>query len=145
MGRTAYNLVLALVNATLILVVLCLWLSWNVLSSVRGITRDVAAASQQLTGVSDDVEQLTGEVAALRTELAQLQEGAADASGARLEAVEARLAEIGQKLAWAETLRDGFTADVVGGAVEASVERIGGMVGRLAGCVAADATPVEGS
>ncbi|MFT5438253.1 MAG: hypothetical protein ACI9MJ_000111 [Alphaproteobacteria bacterium] len=43
LGRTLRNLGLALLNATLILVALCLWLGWELASTMTSITSDFAA------------------------------------------------------------------------------------------------------
>ena len=43
LGRTLKNLGLALLNATLILMTLCLWLSLGLASTVKSITSDVTA------------------------------------------------------------------------------------------------------
>jgi hypothetical protein len=60
LGRTLWSLLLAVLNATLILLALCLWLAWHVLSEARAISGGLADGLAHMTPV-------TSELAGLRT------------------------------------------------------------------------------
>lgn len=83
--RVLRNLLLAMINATLILVALCLWLVWQLTSEVNSITDDVTTL-RPLQPLRDDVTALTGEIRGLRAEIAaagdELDEGAGRCAGA---------------------------------------------------------------
>lgn len=68
-GRTIGNLLLALINATLILVALCLFLGWQLSRQVETITGNVAQNLTQVEGLRSEVSAMTAEMAALRSEL----------------------------------------------------------------------------
>jgi hypothetical protein len=94
LGRTLGSLALAVLNATLILLALCLWLAWHVLSEARAISGALAEGLAQVSPVGSELAGLRAEVAGLRGDLAGLQgqgEGVA-ALGARLAALDTRLA-----------------------------------------------------
>lgn len=76
---TVGNLILALCNATLILLALCLWLAWNVVGTARSIATEVGTRIGDLQPVRVEMAALTGEVAALRASLEAMaaQEGGA--------------------------------------------------------------------
>jgi hypothetical protein len=95
-GRTLGSLALALVNATLILLALCLWLGWQVVSEARAVTAQLAERAGLLQPLQTELLGLRSEVAGLRSDLAAWRaEG--DASAAltgladQLEGVDARL------------------------------------------------------
>ena len=71
-GSTLKALFLAVLNATLILVALCLWLGWHVLSEARAITGRLTDGISLLTPVSDEIAGLRTDVATLRADLAGL-------------------------------------------------------------------------
>lgn len=82
-GRALGNLGLAMINATLILLALCLWLAWQLGSEVSAITDGIAGDLLAVQPLRDDVTGLTEQIAALRSDL----EIAGDQAGA--DAVEA--------------------------------------------------------
>jgi uncharacterized protein YicC (UPF0701 family) len=94
-GTTAKNLLLALINATLILVIICLWLAWKVLDAAEGVSAQLNQATEAVLPLREDVAALTAEVAGARSDLAELRsaEGAAAAAGLaeRLDRIEAQL------------------------------------------------------
>lgn len=73
LGRTLRNLGLALLNATLILMALCLWLGLGLASTAKSITSDFAANLVSIDPVRDEIRDLTGELAALRADIATAQ------------------------------------------------------------------------
>jgi hypothetical protein len=97
LGRSARNLILALVNATLILVAMCLWLAWGALSSAERVAAQLGDAAQTVLPLRAEIVTLTGEIAATRTELSTLRsEGAGDRAALerRIAGVEAELARL---------------------------------------------------
>jgi septal ring factor EnvC (AmiA/AmiB activator) len=75
LGRTVWNLALALLNATLILLALCLWLGWSALSKVEHITDDLAGITETILPVRSEIRALTGQIAETRASIADLREG----------------------------------------------------------------------
>lgn len=104
LGRTVWNLVLALLNATLILVAVCLFLGWKVAETTNGMVAGVADRLAEFTPVRDELRALSGDIGALRDDLAAAQAGADDRRAAayarmsgEIDAVSARLdAVLGQ-------------------------------------------------
>lgn len=96
-GRSFRNLFLALLNATLILAALCLWLAWGALSAAERVSGQINEAAQTVLPLRTEIVSLTEEIAATRSELANLRsEGAADraALAARIAGVETELARL---------------------------------------------------
>lgn len=102
-GRTAKNLLLALINATLILVIICLWFAWKVLSAAQDVSTQISEAAETVAPVRDDINALTEEIAGARADLASLRESAAEevAPGLveRLDRIEAQLGQVTETIA----------------------------------------------
>jgi len=97
LGRSVGNLVLALLNATLLLAALCLWLAWGALSAAERVSGQIEEAAQTVLPLRTEIVTLTEEIAATRTELAELRsDGAADRAALeqRIAGVEAELARL---------------------------------------------------
>ncbi|WP_170759425.1 hypothetical protein [Ruegeria lacuscaerulensis] len=75
MAKTLKDLLLALLNATLILVAVCLFLGWKLASKVEGITTAFSEKVQIVAPLRDEIQGVRGELAALRSELASVQPG----------------------------------------------------------------------
>lgn len=87
LGHVIKNLALAMLNATLILLALCLWLAWKLSAEIDDITDDFASNLIKVQPLRDDIATLTGQVGLLRQDLEQLRgesAGAAEAAIARL-------------------------------------------------------------
>ncbi|TCL09209.1 hypothetical protein BXY66_1254 [Shimia isoporae] len=80
--KTVKDLLLALLNATLILVALCLFLLWQVSRSGERIAASFAQSLTQLNPVEQSVDGLREEVVTLRNDLRSLTEGSAELSEA---------------------------------------------------------------
>lgn len=138
------NLLLALLNATLILVALCLFLGWRLTAEIHAVTGDVAESlTENLAPVQplrDEVAVLTGEITGLRADLASVRDGAGEAMpeaverlGAEADRLQARLAALSQKA-------EAVAADpdkLIGRAVAAAAGRLGDEAQDLIGCKAA--------
>jgi hypothetical protein len=96
-GRKLGALLLALLNATLILAAICLWLAWGALSSAERVAAQIGEAAETVLPLRAEIVTLTGEIAATRTALATLgTEGAGDRAALerRIAGVEAELARL---------------------------------------------------
>ncbi|SHI86472.1 hypothetical protein SAMN05444000_103240 [Shimia gijangensis] len=90
--KTVKNLLLAMINATLILVAVCLFLFWQVSSTAERVAGNFAANLDVLEPVTKSVRGLTTEVATLRIELSAAQGQTQIA--ARIDALDAKLAQL---------------------------------------------------
>src|SRR6056297_1860497 len=97
LGRSVGNLLLALLNATLILAALCLWLSWGVLSAAERFSDQIGEAAKTILPLRTEIATLSKEIAAARTDLATIRTaGEKDTSAleARIAGAEAKVAEL---------------------------------------------------
>lgn len=96
-GQRIGQLALSLVNATLLLAVLLLWMAWSVLSAAERVSSQFSNAAATALPLRSDIIALTDEVTAARADLAQLRATGEQDSAAlamRLSAVEAQLTEL---------------------------------------------------
>ncbi|MEW2914348.1 hypothetical protein [Leisingera sp. JC11] len=91
MSKTLFDLAKALLNATLILLALCLFLGWKLMAATEVVTAAAADAADRLTPLHTAVTGLQEEVAALRN---AVQDGSSTAFAARFAQLEARLAQL---------------------------------------------------
>ncbi len=126
LGRLAADLLLALLNATLILAALCLWLLWGVLGTARDISADIEQTARLILPIRDEIQTLTAEIEAARSALADLQGGmrataAADLApvAAELEALRAEIAGLRADLAAFQQAE----ADQIEAALTAALDR----------------------
>ncbi|MFY2824824.1 hypothetical protein [Ruegeria sp. MALMAid1280] len=73
MAKTLKDLLIALLNATLILVALCLFLGWKLASTVESITTVFEEKLEIVAPLKDEIRGVRGELAALRSDLTKLQ------------------------------------------------------------------------
>ena len=90
------DLLLACLNATLILVALCLFLLWQLSGTVERISGEFAKNLDVLSPVSTRIESLTQEVAALRADLANA--SVSEAVRARVSQLEAEAKRLNDTL-----------------------------------------------
>ncbi len=69
MAKTLKDLVLALLNATLLLLALCLFLGWKLASTLEGITTGFAEKLQILAPLQEQAQGIRDEIKGLRDEL----------------------------------------------------------------------------
>ncbi|WP_298847658.1 hypothetical protein [uncultured Ruegeria sp.] len=72
MAKTLKDLLLAMLNATLILLAVCLFLGWKLASKVESITAGFSDTVQVLAPIRDEARGIRGELAALRSDLTTL-------------------------------------------------------------------------
>ncbi|KIC43036.1 hypothetical protein RA27_06885 [Ruegeria sp. ANG-R] len=75
MAKTLKDLLLALLNATLILLALCLFLGWKLAQSVDHIRTGFAENLQLVAPLREQAQGIRGELTALRSDLASLSQG----------------------------------------------------------------------
>ncbi|MGR3803908.1 hypothetical protein [Marinibacterium profundimaris] len=92
------NLILALLNATLILVALCLWLALQVSHSAERVVDRANEAVAQIHPVTVELQGLQDEVAGLRADLDTMATGASDQAQAAAEAAQARIDQMQAKI-----------------------------------------------
>ena len=142
--RALRDLGIALINATLILVVLALLLGLKLSNRVEHISSEFARNLVSAEPLRDDVQAMTEEIAALRSDLAGVREQSseltsetAQALAVRLDAFEARVDDVGDKM---DTVRDRVQtiefdpAAMLERVVERAADQIVTSAGQLAGC-----------
>ncbi|MEM0946822.1 MAG: hypothetical protein AAGK37_05420 [Pseudomonadota bacterium] len=144
LGRTLWNLFLALFNATLILLALCLFLGWKVAEATNGIAAEVANRLAEFSPVRDELRSLADDIEGLRDTLATAQDSAdarrtaayAEMRG-EVEALASRVDAVVEK---AETLVEA-PEDLIDHAVAAVGSEARETVATLGVCTAQDAAP----
>lgn len=108
MAKTLKDLVLALINATLILIALCLFLAWKTSATLNGLVGEFASQIEIVGPLRDDVQAMTAEVNALRTDLAEVR---FDTASSELVAqLKTRVDTMTDKLDSVEARMDGLAA-----------------------------------
>ncbi|MDJ0857869.1 MAG: hypothetical protein QNJ03_02235 [Dinoroseobacter sp.] len=97
-GTTLKNLFLALLNATLILIALCLFLAWQTVQSLQDVTEAFADRLVELAPLREDLQKLTSEGAALRGEFQALRTAARTDTAAKAPELEARIVALDEKV-----------------------------------------------
>lgn len=141
MARVLKDLVLALLNATLILVALCLFLAWKVTDTFDGMTLRlgerldaVSPLRDEIKGVRSDIQDLRGDMESLRT-----LDGSA-AQTAALAALNTKLTALDEKIEIAQNTIAGFgdTPDnLIDHTVDATATATATLINDLRGCVPA--------
>ncbi|GAB5436670.1 hypothetical protein [Falsiruegeria mediterranea] len=72
MAKTLKDLALALLNATLILLALCLFLAWKVVATADGLTATFSENLIKVTPLRDEVAGLRSDLSGIRDDLASL-------------------------------------------------------------------------
>ncbi|MFC3614932.1 hypothetical protein ACFORG_14270 [Lutimaribacter marinistellae] len=141
MGKVIKDLLLALLNATLILVAVCLFLGWKLMSTVDGVVATAASNLELLRPLREEVGGMRDDVQGLRQDLAALVEGAdglssaaAQRLSARAEALEARLDAVGTRLS--DTL--GSPEELIDHTIETAADRAARSIADLRGCTLPD-------
>jgi cell division protein FtsX len=96
------NLIVAMINATLILIVLALFLAWNVTNKADQIASNFARSIVTVQPLREDIQGMTAELAAIRGDIAQISGASEGVRSASLQRIAARL---DQMEARAETAR----------------------------------------
>jgi hypothetical protein len=137
MAKTLKDLALALLNATLILIALCLFLAWQVASTARDVTGRLSEELADLAPLRGTVQDTKDELTGLRQDLAGLRDGDGPAVSQQ---VQARLAVLEERLDMtAERLNalSGAPERLIDHAVETAADAAAQRVMAIRGCVPA--------
>ncbi len=143
MARTLKDLLLALLNATLILVAVCLFLGWKLASSVEGITTEFSEKVQIVAPLRDEIQGVRGELTALRSELASIEPNGISTDTAtqqRLLAALDALSGLEKKLRATQARIAEFTESpeiLLNTAIETSTDAVADRIIAIRGCVPA--------
>lgn len=91
MAKTLKDLALALLNATLILLALCLFLAWKTASTVDGLTATFSENLIKITPLRDEVAGLREDLSGIRSDLATLKSQSGAYSSATLTALQQKM------------------------------------------------------
>ncbi|NRB16459.1 MAG: hypothetical protein HRU33_02470 [Rhodobacteraceae bacterium] len=128
MTKIILDLLKAMINATLLLLALCLFLGWMLMSSVQGVTAKVTEAITQVAPVQHRIEGLRLEVAGLRTDISRRPElalsGQLTALDQRLTALQHEMSELRQ-----------LPSDIIAIAAQTAASELVGHLGQLTSCL----------
>jgi len=128
MKNLILDLLKAMINATLMLLALCLFLGWKLVGSVQDVTGKVTEAVVQITPVQDRIQDLRLEVVGLRSDIVSRPELAVSA---QLDTLDRRLAALQQDLAQLRRL----PTEIIQGAAQTGAAEMAGQIARLTSCV----------
>ncbi len=141
MAKTLKDLILALLNATLILLAVCLFLGWKLATTVDGITTKFAENLQLVAPLREEAQGIRGELTALRSSLNTLSsgDGALDTTETqRINALIDKLDGIEQRFATTQT-RLGELADspetLINHAIDKTADTVTDRITAIRGCV----------
>lgn len=139
MARTFKDLVLALLNATLILIALCLFLGLMVVNRANAITETFTSNLIKLDPLRSEVADTRAEVAGLRADLADLRNGSGDLSAAVMERMQSRMESIDTRVDAMQAALQGvknLPYELTDHAIEKTAAEISGQVQLIRGCTA---------
>ncbi|WIY24287.1 hypothetical protein [Parasedimentitalea psychrophila] len=127
MTKTILDLFKAMINATLLLLALCLFLGWMLMSSVQDVTAKLTDAIAQVAPVQHRIEGLRLEIAGLRSDITSRPElavsGQLDALDQRLTALQHEMSELRQ-----------LPGDIIQIAAQTAASELVGHLGQLTSC-----------
>lgn len=142
MGKTLKDLLLAMINATLILVALCLVLALMLVSRANSVTETFAENLQIVGPLQENVKTTGAEIAALRADLAELKNQSGNVSSAAMTRIQSRVDAIDIRLSNMQTsMQDlrGAPERLLDQAIQKAGDQAVASVTRIRGCVPADA------
>ena len=146
LGRTVWNLILALLNATLILVAVCLFFAWKITQTADAVVANVETRLAEFTPVQERIGGLSEEVRTLRADLAALGGGTGRSDDTVLARIEERVAQVAARLdavaVEAETLIDA-PGDLIDRAIGTAGDEAERVLSGLRNCYLADRRPAS--
>ncbi len=127
MKKLILDLLKAMINATLLLLALCLFLGWKLMGSVQDVTGKVTEAVVQITPVQDRLQDLRLEVTGLRSDIVSRPELAVSS---QLDTLDRRLAALQQDLTQLRQL----PTEIIQGAAQTGAAELAGQITRLTSC-----------
>lgn len=136
--KTLKNLIVAMINATVLLIALCLFLAWQLSRSAENVVATfsqnidvLAPVSAELRGLRDDL----GDIAAVTEQGAT--EGAA-ALAARIDSFEARIADIQNRLQEISDTPERLMVTAIDHSSQRIADTVNNIVYDIAGCTSTD-------
>ncbi len=139
LGRTIGNLLLALINATLILVAICLYFAWQLAQEVEAVTGHVGQNLTQVEGLRSEISAMTAEMAALRADLSSKSVQADTMTLQAMEELTGKLDRIDGRMADTRGRLEAFLSEptaLVDRAVDRTAAELKGIAGTFANCPA---------
>ena len=137
MLKALKNLMIAMINATLILVVLSLFLAWKVTNKADQIASNFARSLVTVAPIRDDIQAATTELAALRSDFSNIKDQSEELKSASLQRMEASLAQLQTQLETAQQSIAGLSQapeKLVDHAIDSSTDRMVQAVSDFRGC-----------
>jgi len=141
MAKTLKDLLLALLNATLILLALCLFLGWKLAQSVENVRAGFSENLQVIAPLRDEAQGIRGELAGLRSDLSAIRQqdiATLDAeTRTKLNSALDRLGNLETKLEETQMRLAGLVdnpEDLIDYAITTSSEAIGTQIRGIRGC-----------
>ncbi len=138
MLKALKDLFVAMINATLILIILALLLAWKVTSTADQIASNFAASVVSVKPLREDIRGMTTELDAIRTDLKQISTGSGDLASASMQQLETRLEQMQDRVdnaAEAITNLSQAPTRMVDYAIDSSIDRLEQGVMNVRGCV----------
>ena len=138
MAKTLKDLFLAMLNATLILVALCLVLALLVVNRANSLTATFAQNLSVVGPLQETVQETGSEIAALRADLATIGSQSEEVSSATMERLQARAAAMETRL---QQMQDNLAElrnapeQMIDHAIEKAGDEAVSSVARIRGCV----------
>ena len=144
LGRTLWNLFLALLNATLILLAICLWFGWRLADTVQNISTEITRTVAEAAPIRDDLQGLANEVSALRSDLSSLRDASDGFSSLTFAKYEQRLDDFGSRLSELGQRMESALSDpdaLIETAISATADELTGFVVGMRHCRPEDDPP----
>lgn len=135
--RALRDLAIAMINATLILVLLCLILGLRLTSRVDDVTTHFAESLVSVEPLREDVRSMTGEIAGLRSDLGAIRENSGELTSETARALTARLDQFESRLDGVRDRLQSVEFDpqvMVDHAIETAANETAAAFGSLVGC-----------
>ena len=138
MLKALKDLALALVNATLILIAVCLFLAWKLADTVDHATSNFAQNLISVEPLREDIQGAAAELAALRADLAKVSEQSGDLQSASMQKIQTRVEKMQGDFDTArQSIADLSQAPtrLVDHAIETAVSQLALEISNVRGCV----------
>jgi len=138
MLNTLKNLGLALINATLILIAVCLFLAWNLVDRADHVVSNFSRSLISVEPLRQDIRGATAELSALRNDLAQISEQSGELRSASLQSIQTSVQQMQEEM---ETVRQSIAnlsqapTRLVDHAIETAADQVAQGINKVRGCV----------
>lgn len=142
MRKTLKDLFLALLNATLILVALCLFLLVLLVSKANSLSDSFDEKLALVTPIQDNIKSTLSEATALRKDLSALRDQSTSVSSDAMKRIETRIDGLNEQLSTMQGSLQTLTQapnELVDHAIESAADQVVLGVARIKGCTAPEA------